>query len=231
MRHPTKQAFILAAGHGKRMRPLSDKIPKPLLRIGGKSLLEWHLLALARAGVQNAIINHGRLGSMIEQALGDGRHFGLRLQYSAEGEEPLETAGGIIKAMPLLNDAPFFLINADVWIDVNFATLELPENALAHLVLVDNPPHNPEGDFSLKNGKVGARRTDNSLTYSGVGIYRPELFSCLPAGKCPLAPLLRKAATHGQLSGTRHCGYWLDIGTPERLAAAQRIDQMAHNGI
>lgn len=224
------QAMILAAGCGERMRPLSDKIPKPLLRVGGKALAEWHLLALAKAGVRQAVINHGRLGALIERALGDGRRYGLRLRYSAEGDDPLETAGGVVKALPLLNEAPFFLVNADVWVDLDFAELRLPEGFLAHLILVDNPPHHPQGDFSLDGGRVLGRRANGNLTYGGIGVYCPGFFADLPVGRRPLAPLLRAAAQGGRISGERLEGRWLDVGTPGRLAEANRIHEAARQG-
>jgi MurNAc alpha-1-phosphate uridylyltransferase len=214
------KAIILAAGRGERMRPLTEITPKPLLRAGGQCLIEYHLHALARAGVHEIVINHSWLGQQIVDYLGDGQRYGVRIVYSAEGEPPLETAGGIIQALPLLGDAPFILVNADVWTDYDFSQLPHTLRGKAHLVLVDNPAHHPEGDFALQSHSV--RNAGNKLTYSGIGVYSPALFADLPAGVRPLAPLLRAAIEREEISGEWYRGQWWDIGTPERL---QQLDQ------
>ncbi len=221
--------MILAAGRGKRMRPLTDHRPKPLLPVGGKPLLVWHLEALAAAGVRDIIINHAWLGEQIPALLGDGSLFGVRIHYSPEGGQALETGGGIHRALPLLGDAPFLVINGDIWTDFPYQTLALPPGDLAHLVLVDNPVHNPGGDFALHaEGRVGATGS-RRLTYSGIGTYSPELFRELAPGTFPLAPLLHRAAAAGRLSGRHHEGAWEDLGTPERLRALdQRLAAAAY---
>ena len=215
------RAMILAAGRGERMRPLTDHTPKPLLPVGGKPLIAWHIERLVRAGITELVINHARLGKQIEQALGDGSRFGARIRYSDEGTA-LETAGGIAFALPLLGDAPFAVINGDIWCDYDFAQLPALAAALqqhgdlAHLVLVDNPEHNPKGDFALADGRVTDRAP--KLTFSGIGLYQPALFAAITRGsKAPLAPLLRAQIAAGRVSGEHHRGQWLDIGTPQRL--------------
>ena len=210
--------MILAAGRGERMRPLTDHTPKPLLEVGGKPLIVWHIERLAQAGIRDLVINHAHLGQQIEQCLGDGAPWGVRIRYSAEGEgKALETGGGILRALPLLGAGPFLVVNADIWCDVDFAAQALAQGDLAHLVLVDNPAHNPHGDFALRAGRV-VRSGAACLTFSGVGVYCRELFAgCLP-GAFPLAPLLREAMDAGRVSGVQHRGRWWDIGTPQRLA-------------
>ncbi|MGP1678085.1 MAG: N-acetylmuramate alpha-1-phosphate uridylyltransferase MurU [Burkholderiales bacterium] len=214
------KAMILAAGRGVRMRPLTDARPKSLLAAGGKPLIVWQLEKLARAGFADAVINHAHLGHMIEAELGDGSRFGLAIRYSAE-PEALETAGGIALALPLLGTAPFLVINADIYSDYDFAALaglEL-QDRLAHLVLVDNPPQHPRGDFALEAGAVH-ETGEHLLTFSGIGVYAPRLFGGIPPGaKVPLAPLLRKAMAAGRVSGEHYRGRWHDIGTAERLQA------------
>ncbi|NLD67730.1 MAG: nucleotidyltransferase family protein [Limnobacter sp.] len=215
--------MILAAGRGERMRPLTDHCPKPLLEAGGKPLIAWHLEALAAAGFDEVVVNHAHLGPMIEQALGDGSRWGLRLSYSPE-QRALETAGGIARALPRLGPGPFLVVNGDVFCDYPFARARdiaqrLRDDALlAWTVLVPNPPHHPDGDFAL----VGDRLADEGgerLTFSGIGVYAPELFAGLD-GSVPakLAPLLRAAATRRQVGAERHDGRWTDVGTPQRLA-------------
>lgn len=215
------RAMILAAGRGERMRPLTDHTPKPLLRVGGRTLIEYHILSLAQAGICDLIINHAHLGDQIEQALGDGSRYGVHIRYSSEGEA-LETGGGIFRALPLLGQEPFVVVNGDVWSDFPFASLPAAPVGLAHLVLVDNPPQHPAGDFVLgADGLV--RDVDGArLTFSGIGVYRPELFADCQAGKFPLAPLLRAAMARGQVSGEYYRGSWTDVGTPERLAELDR---------
>ena len=209
--------MLLAAGRGERMRPLTDHTPKPLLKVGGKALIVWHVERLAQAGIRELVVNHAHLGWMIEQALGDGAGWGVRIRYSPEGEgRALETGGGILRALPLLDGGPFLVVNADIWTDVPFGGLALPPDALAHLVLVDNPPHHPKGDFHLVDGRVH-ERGEPRLTFSGVGVYRPALFADCTPGPFPLAPLLREAMRSGRVSGEHHGGRWVDVGTPQRL--------------
>ncbi len=214
------KAMLLAAGRGVRMRPLTDTRPKALLAVGGKPLIVWHLEKLARAGFTQAVINHAHLGHMIEAELGDGSRFGLRLRYSAESAA-LETAGGIARALPMLGAAPFLVLNADIYSDYDFAALARLElgDRLAHLVLVDNPPQHPRGDFALEAGSVHAGG-ERLLTFSGMGVYAPRLFRGIaPEAKAPLAPLLRKAMAAGRVSGEHYRGRWHDIGTAARLQA------------
>jgi MurNAc alpha-1-phosphate uridylyltransferase len=212
--------MVLAAGRGERMRPLTDAEPKPLLRVGGKRLIEYHLERLAAGGFREVVINTAWLGGMIEAALGNGARHGLAITYSHERPEALETGGGIFNALPLLGSAPFLLVNGDVWTDIDFGALrrDPPATSLAHLVMVRNPPQHARGDFLLVDGLLsegeGLRQT-----YSGVGIYRPEFFAGCQPGKFPLLPLLRRAIAQRALSGELHEGRWYDIGTTERLAA------------
>jgi MurNAc alpha-1-phosphate uridylyltransferase len=213
------KALILAAGRGERMRPLTDHTPKPLLQAGGRALIEHHLVNLARAGISGVVINIAHLGAQIRAALGNGSRYGVALQYSDEGETALETGGGIFHALPLLGGAPFLVINGDIWTDYPFAKLAAPlqPDRLAHLILVDNPAHHPDGDFSLHDGSLGDTGPDK-LTFSGIGVYDPALFANCRAGKFPLAPLLREAMQRGRVSGEHYCGGWADVGTPARLA-------------
>lgn len=214
------KAMILAAGRGERMRPLTDKTPKPLLRAGGRHLIEYHLEALAAAGFNSVVINHAYLGEQIEQALGDGDRYGLTIAYSSEGEA-LETGGGIFRALPLLGAAPFLVINGDVWTDYPFEQLRRQSISLAHLVMVDNPQQHPDGDFVLEQGVVREGEGPR-LTFSGIGIYHPALFDGCRDGPFPLAPLLRRAMAEGKVSGEHYRGEWFDIGTPERLSQLDR---------
>jgi len=218
------KAMLLAAGKGERMRPLTLHTPKPLLLAAGRPLIEYHLLALAAAGVREVVINHAWLGEQIEAHLGDGARFGLHLRYSAEGE-PLETGGGIFKALPLLGAEPFLLVNGDVWGDFDFIAMQRPlEGDLARLLLVDNPPHHPSGDFLLDEaGRVHDAGAGPRLTYSGVAQVDPRLFEGCQAGAFKLAPLLRQAMLAGRVSGLRQQGRWVDVGTPERLADVERM--------
>jgi MurNAc alpha-1-phosphate uridylyltransferase len=214
------KAMILAAGHGKRMRPLTEHTPKPLLHVGGKPLIAWHIEKLKQAGFTDIVINIAWLGHKIPEALGDGSRWQVNIQYSDEqGEGALETAGGIRKALPLLGSAPFLVVNGDVWCDYTFSPKPLDNTSLAHLVLVSNPPHNPEGDFYLKNKQLlpNEQEQTQKLTFSGIGYYRPELFQGLPYGKQALAPILRQAIANHQISGEHFVGDWRDIGTPDRL--------------
>ncbi|WP_089726894.1 N-acetylmuramate alpha-1-phosphate uridylyltransferase MurU [Candidatus Thiosymbion oneisti] len=215
------QAMILAAGRGERMRPLTDHTPKPLLPAGGKPLIVHHIERLVVAGLRKIVINHAHLGHRIEAALGDGSRWGAELRYSPE-VRALETGGGIFKALPLLGRGPFLVVNGDIWTDLEFVRLRLSDGLLAHLVLVDNPPHHPEGDFALANGRLSTQDTPR-YTYSGIGIYHPDLFRGCSGGAFPLAPLLRAAMERGLVSGEHYAGRWLDIGTPERLQALDRM--------
>jgi MurNAc alpha-1-phosphate uridylyltransferase len=220
------KAMLLAAGRGERMRPLTDHTPKPLLEVAGKPLIVWHIENLVKAGISDLVINHAHLGAQIEQALGNGSRFGARIQYSPEAHA-LETAGGIANALPLLSDGPFAVINGDIYCDYDFAGLHQHAAALgsggdaARLVLVDNPPQHPGGDFALHDDRVinGSPR----LTFSGIGIYQPLLFAGIPRGSiAPLAPLLRAQIALGRVGGEHHTGLWVDVGTPQRLAELDR---------
>lgn len=224
------RALIFAAGLGERMRPLSGHTPKPLLPAGGKPLIAWHLEKLAAMGVQDVVINLSWLADRFEPVLGDGATWGLRLHYAFEGATPLETGGGMQHALPLLGDAPFIAVNGDIWTDYDFAQLPRLPQGDAHLVLVDNPAHNPDGDFSLANERV-QMDPDGRLTFAGIGVYRPDLLDAWRdiIGDAPgadadpprfkLGPVLRAAAAMGRVGGEHHRGAWTDVGTPERLAA------------
>jgi N-acetyl-alpha-D-muramate 1-phosphate uridylyltransferase len=219
------KAMVLAAGRGMRMRPLTDAVPKPLLRVGGKRLIEYHLERLSAAGFREVVINTAWLGDSIEATLGTGAQFGLAITYSHERPEALETGGGIFNALPLLGSAPFLLVNGDVWTDIEFGALrrDPPATSLAHLVLVRNPPQHARGDFLLEQGGLLSEGEGSRHTYSGVGIYRPEFFAGCQPGKFPLLPLLRQAIAQRALSGELHEGRWYDIGTTERLAALDTV--------
>lgn len=213
------RAMILAAGRGERLRPLTDSVPKAMVRAGGKPLIAWHLERLAAAGCREAVVNVSHLADQVVEGIGDGGRYGLRIAYSRE-REPLETAGGIAQARALLGDAPFLLVNADVYCEIDFARLlALPlGERLAHLVLVPNPQHRADGDFSLAQGLVG-NGGGARYTYAGIAVMSPELVSPVTAGdKAPLAPLLRSAAERQRISGELHRGIWQDVGTRERLA-------------
>lgn len=217
------KAMILAAGKGERLRPLTLHTPKPLVRAAGVPLIEYHVRALAAAGFDELVINHAWLGQQIEDYLGDGTRFGVRIAYSPEGE-PLETGGGIFRALPLLGSEPFVVVNGDIFTDYAFAELRRPLAGLAHLVLVDNPTHHPQGDFVLQQGQVHDAAADGErLTYSGIAVLSPELFAGCQAGAFKLAPLLREAMAADRVSGERHAGCWIDVGTHERLAEVERL--------
>jgi MurNAc alpha-1-phosphate uridylyltransferase len=220
------KAMLLAAGRGERMRPLTDHTPKPLLRVAGRTLIEHHIEALARAGIRELVVNHAHLGAQLIAALGEGSDYGVHIDYSAEPSGALETGGGIFNALPLLGESPFLVVNADIWTDFDFAALPRQPESLAHLVLVDNPAHHPQGDFALENDRVLADGPVR-LTFSGIGVYRPALFMGSLPGPFPLAPLLRRAMLSGQVSGEHYAGAWFDIGTPERLAAVNhRVSEL-----
>jgi N-acetyl-alpha-D-muramate 1-phosphate uridylyltransferase len=212
------RAMLLAAGRGERMRPITDSTPKPLVRVGGRPLIAWHLAALARAGIREVVINLSWLGAQVRATLGDGRDYGVAITYSDEGPVPLETGGGIFRAVPLLGPGPFLVVNADIWTDIDFAALALEEHAHARLLLIPNPPHHPRGDFGLEGDLVVTRDTDR-YTYSGVGVYRPEFFGGCSPGRFPLLPLLNRAIAAGLVRGQVHRGEWCDVGTAERLAS------------
>jgi MurNAc alpha-1-phosphate uridylyltransferase len=236
------RAMILAAGRGERMRPLTDHTPKPLLEVSGKPLIVWHIENLARAGFRDLVINTAWLGKHLEAALGDGRDFGVRLHWSREEGEPLETAGGIVKALPLLGEAPFLVVNGDIWLRYDFTrlrtmlapTLFAPTLRLAHLVLVGNPEHNRRGDFALQGRMFeGMECTvlnegNPRFTFSGLSVLHPLLFAGLPPGRRALAPLLRAAISAGKVTGEYFAGPWVDVGTPQRLA---ELDLQVRSGI
>jgi N-acetyl-alpha-D-muramate 1-phosphate uridylyltransferase len=213
------KAMILAAGRGERMRPLTDHTPKPLLPVAGKPLIVHTINQLVSAGFTDIVINHARFGEQIADKLGDGKQFGANIAYSPEGDDALETAGGIINALHLLGKKPFLVVNGDIATDFPFADLNNINVALAHIVLIANPAHNPQGDFALDNSGTVTESGDNRLTFSGIGVYRPDLFSETPPGKSKLAPLLRTAMSAKKVTGQYFSGFWMDIGTPERLQA------------
>jgi N-acetyl-alpha-D-muramate 1-phosphate uridylyltransferase len=212
------KAMVMAAGRGERLRPLTDTLPKPLAPVAGKPLIVYHLEALATAGIRDVVINLSWLGDRIKAALGDGHDYGVRIHYSEEGPVPLETAGGIFNALPLLGPEPFLVVNGDVWTDIDFGRLALDDAADALIVLVPNPAHNSRGDFPLDGDAVIERdNAQQSYTYSGVGVYRPEFFSGCSAGRFPLLPLLKRAIAARRLRGQLHRGEWCDVGSIERL--------------
>jgi MurNAc alpha-1-phosphate uridylyltransferase len=215
------KAMILAAGRGERMRPLTDSTPKPLLEAGGKSLIEHHLANLKRAGVRDIVINLAWLGERIRERLGDGAAYGLSIRYSDEGAAALETAGGIIHALPLLGATPFLVINGDIWTDYPLGELALGAGALARLVMIANPPHHPRGDFALERNLLRSKG-DPMLTYSGIGLYRPELFAPYAPGRRGLREVLDAAIVQGKIEAVHYRGRWSDIGTPERLEELRR---------
>jgi len=210
------KVMVLEAGRGERMRPLTDVHPKPLIKVAGKPLIVWHLERLARVGFRDVVINVSWLGEQIVDALGDGSRHGVQIAWSREPWPALETGGGLVNALPLLGEGPFLLVNSDVYTDIDFAALRIAGNDLAQLVLVPNPAHHEQGDFWLDQGRIGNEGGER-LTYSGISILRPELFSGAEPGRFPLLPWLVRARDAGRLGGQKHAGRWLDIGTPERL--------------
>jgi MurNAc alpha-1-phosphate uridylyltransferase len=212
--------MILAAGRGERLRPLTDRIPKSLVEVRGESLLERHLENVRSAGIKTVVINLGWLGEQIVERVGSGKRYGLDVIYSQEGDNILETGGGIHKALPHLGNDPFLVVNADIYTDMPVPNVQLEERYLGHLVMVSTPDYRNRGDFDIEDGLI--RNGENAAhTFSGVAVYRPEFFADCEAGRFPLAPMLRDAADRGQLSGTLYDGLWADVGTPERLAALQ----------
>jgi MurNAc alpha-1-phosphate uridylyltransferase len=215
------RAMILAAGRGDRLRPLTDSVPKPLVDLGGKPLIEYHLESLAQAGFREIVINQGHLGGELPEVLGHGSRWGIHIHWSDEQPQALETGGGIFKALPLLGTAPFLVVNGDVWTNYPFARLRAVKCDWAHLVMVANPEHNPSGDFAL----VGARLREDGpakLTFSGIGVYHPRLFEGCRPGKFSVVPLLRAAMRDHLVTGELFTGAWDDIGTPERLDALRK---------
>lgn len=229
------KALLFAAGRGERMRPLTDATPKPLLEAGGKRLIEWHLERLAAAGVREVVINIAHLAGQFPEVLGDGSRYGVRIEYSREGSVPLETGGGILHALPLLGEAPFLAINADTYTDFDFAQLPAAPRGLAELVLVDNPPQHPQGDFGVDAAgkllpRADAPEAKRTLTFAGIGVYRPEILRDWrttvgdAAGtrenppRFSITPLLRDAIARGEIAWRQHRGSWTDVGTPQRLA-------------
>ncbi len=208
------------------MRPLTDHTPKPLLKVAGRPLIEFHIANLVAAGITELVINHAYLGGQIEACLGDGGRYGATIRYSPEQGEALETGGGIYRALPLLGEAPFVVVNGDIWCDYPFAQLPRSPAGLAHLVLVDNPPHHRSGDFALQ---AGMARVDGEpkLTFSGISVLSPALFAACEGGRFPLAPLLKSAISRREVSAEHYRGRWVDVGTPQRLQAlAQQLEEV-----
>lgn len=214
--------MILAAGRGERLRPLTDSLPKSLVEVRGQSLIERHLQHVRAAGIEKVVINLGWLGEQIAGRIGSGARYGLDVTYSPEGDNILETGGGIHKALPMLGSDPFLVINADIFTDMPVPDIDLRSDAVGHLVLVPTPGYREQGDFGLRKGIVDNKR---ELTFSGVAIYRPEFFDDCEAGRFSIVPMLRNAADQGALTGSIYEGAWADIGTPERLAALEAHDQ------
>ncbi len=212
------KAMILAAGRGERLRPLTDTVPKALIEVRGQRLLERHIASIRAAGIEDIVINLGWLGNKIQERIGSGSDHGVNVTYSDEGDNVLETGGGIHKALPLLGSEPFLVVNADIYTDMPVPGVKLDENSLGHLVLVPSPAYRESGDFNLENGLV-RNGESASLTFSGVSVYRPEFFSGCEAGRFSIVPLLREAADDGRLQGSLYEGLWADIGTLERLQA------------
>lgn len=226
------KAMILAAGRGERMRPLTDLLPKPLLTVAGKALIHYHLEALRAAAVQDIVINHAWLGHLLPEHLGTGQQFGMNISYSNEGAEGLETAGGIKKALPLLGDEPFMVINGDIFSDYPYQQLmdKLTPDSLAHLVLVPNPQQHPKGDFGISAAGLALAEAAQCFTFSGIAVYRPEFFSAVAEGKQKLAPYLRDAMAQQQVTAELYQGVWHDIGTVQRLTELSAQLESEHVG-
>jgi MurNAc alpha-1-phosphate uridylyltransferase len=214
--------MILAAGKGERLRPITDEIPKPLIDVGGQSLLERHLVNVRSAGIESVVINLGWLGDRIVELVGSGERYGLEVSYSQECDNILETGGGIHKALPLLGSEPFVVVNADIYTDMPIPSLRLDDDSLGHLVLVPTPGYRDRGDFDLDEGLI-RNGTEAALTFSGIAVYRPEFFDGCEAGRFSIVPMLRAAADRGWLSGSLYEGLWADAGTPQRLAALRAL--------
>ena len=214
--------MLMAAGRGERMRPLTDRRPKPLIEAGGRPLIEHCIEGLVEAGIRELVVNHAWLGEQLVDTLGDGSRFGASLQYSPEPEGALDAGGGIIKALPLLGAAPFVVVNADLWTDYPYRALLEGPKGLAHLVMVDNPPYHPRGDFGLR-GRSVVSGGPSRLTYSGIGAFRPELFAGRPEARQALRPILMEAIERGEASGEHYRGRWFNIGTPADLEGLERF--------
>ena len=229
------KAMILAAGRGERMRPLTDRHPKPLLKVDGRALIEWHIEALKETGIKEILINTSWLGEQIPEYLGDGAYWGVNLTFSHE-PQALETAGGIRKALEFFGDAPFIVVNGDVWSDFSYEGLLDKPSKLAHIVLVPNPEHNPQGDFLLREDGLVVAEGESCATFSGIGVYKPEIFKGLFMDEpYPLAPVLRELMVEAEVTGELYDGRWYDIGTPERLEALnlsfqRRIKTIEYDG-
>ncbi|MGI9238076.1 MAG: N-acetylmuramate alpha-1-phosphate uridylyltransferase MurU [Woeseiaceae bacterium] len=215
------KAMILAAGRGERLRPLTDNLPKSLVEVRDKSLLEHHLERLQEAGIKTVVINLGWLGEKIVERIGAGSRYGLNVIYSQEGDNVLETGGGILKALPILGSRPFLTVNADIFTDMPVPDVALEGKVMGHLMMVSTPVYRDHGDFDLDDGLI-CNSDDAALTFSGVAVYRPEFFAGCEAGRFPLAPMLREAADAGQLTGSLHNGVWTDVGTQGRLDELNR---------
>jgi len=218
-------AFILAAGRGHRLRPVTDTVPKSLIPAGNSTLIELRIQALAAAGITNIVINYSHLGEQIRDHLGDGQRYGVRIRYSDESNQALETAGGIIKGLPLVESDPFLVANSDIWTDYPFADIRKNISGVAHLILVDNPEYNPDGDFCLLDERVSRLEHcgGQPLTFSGIGVYRRSLFANRESVRSPLAPLLAEAVERGLVTGEFYPGAWIDVGTPDRLRALNTL--------
>lgn len=214
-----RHAMIFAAGRGERMRPLTDETPKPLLKVGGKPLIEWHLEKLAACGVRDVVVNLSYLAAQFPATLGDGSRWNLRIHYSDEGTPALETGGGIRRALPLLGTQPFIVLSADIFSDYDYARLPQEPDGLAHLVMVPNPDFHPRGDFWLDGTRLNEDERGERLTFGNIGVYRPEMFASEPDARFKLLPIFQRAMHSGQLAGTRHDGFWQNIGTPQQLEA------------
>lgn len=217
-----ERALIFAAGRGERMRPLSEMTPKPLLDVRGKPMIVRHLEKLARAGVREVVINTSHLAAQFPAALGDGATWNLRIRYSFEGAQPLDSGGGMLRALPLLGHDPFLAVNGDIFTEFDFSTLPQNPPGLAHLVMIDNPPHHPGGDFVLREGRLFDEITPR-LTFAGIGVYRPALLDGQSDGKFSVVPILRAAMRNGEITGEHYRGVWNDVGTPQRLAELNSV--------
>ena len=212
-----ERALIFAAGRGERMRPLTDTVPKPLLPVHGKPMIVRHIEALARAGVGEIVVNTSHLATKFREALGDGSPWNVRVRYSYEGPQPLDSGGGMLRALPFLGHDPFIAVNGDVVTDFDFSTLPRQPEGVAHLVVIDNPPHHPDGDFVLRDGRLHDEPSPR-LTFAGIGVYRPSLLDGRGDGTFSMVPILREAMRRGEVTGEHYRGAWSDIGTPQRLA-------------